>query len=260
MQDPAAAVAKGTEKPQAAKLLGRAPRPINGPLISPGMWFKLLAQSVYQLSVCCFLLYGQATVFPELESNSVRHKTLIFNTFTWMQIGNAFNSRTVEPSLDQFSGLWENKIFLAIMAVIVGVQALMVEFAGDFAQTQSQSAEMWGIAILFGFGSLPVGFLLAIVWAQLVCAMPERTADQVAEPDPHAFDGAHLDDQAYSHKRPEPSIEAELTMRANSRRDLYALPEGAPTGVALKAASRSWSRKAIDMVKTLQAPNGASKL
>jgi len=51
-------------------------------------------------------------------------------------------------------------MFVAVVIITVVLQALLVEFAGDFAKTSSLDAELWGWSFLFAFLTWPLGMVL----------------------------------------------------------------------------------------------------
>lgn len=200
LMDSAAAVALGTEKPD-MELLKQKPKPPSVSFISVTMWINILGHSVYQLAVLLFLLYDAMAIFPELEAKGKQHYTLIFNTFVWMQLFNEFNARKIEGEMNIFEGIMTNPYFLIIVAVSGGVQAMMVELFGPFANTTHQTWQMWLLAIGFGCGSFPMGFVLRFI--RPIIAKFFNLSD-VNEEDPAlktAFEGAMLDDPRYSFKR-----------------------------------------------------------
>ena len=57
--------------------------------------------------------------------------TLIFNTFIFCQVFNMFCSRHLLDKLNTFSNLHGSHIFIAIIAVIVGLQVVLTQAAGE---------------------------------------------------------------------------------------------------------------------------------
>jgi len=217
IMDTAAAVALGTEQPRPEELLARSPKAPDGPLLSKALWYKIIGQSIYQLAVLFFMLYSHGTVIDESISpkNGVVHKTFIFNTFVWLQLGNAFNARRVNPCLNVFERIFSNAYFLLIMMAAMGVQAMMVELFSSFANTTGQTWDMWLIAMAWGCGSIVWGVVLFYVWQVLVRYYPSWEEDSISRVDTDAFEGAHLHDRRYSFKRPEE--EHSVRQRAKSR-------------------------------------------
>ena len=87
-------------------LLRRRPYKRNIHLISTSMWRFVFVHSFFQLIICCVLLFNgeewlglegaeNMRLDADGEPDKVRLKTIIFNTFVWMQIFNEINARKV---------------------------------------------------------------------------------------------------------------------------------------------------------------------
>lgn len=95
--------------------------------------------------------YDESFEFREKEVNS-----LIFNTFIFCQIFNAFNSRKVSDELNVFQGIFSEKTFLYIIIVILGTQILIMQFLGGFFHVVDLTALEWLLCAAVGFISLPL--------------------------------------------------------------------------------------------------------
>ena len=89
--------------------------------------------------------------------------TIIFNTFIFCQIFNEYNSRFIMNELNVFHGISENPLFVAITIFTTGMQAILVEFGGDFVRTVPLTLNQWFITIALGAISIPVGFLMRFI-------------------------------------------------------------------------------------------------
>ena len=76
--------------------------------------------------------------------------TLIFNTFIFCQVFNMFCSRHLLDKLNTFSNLHGSHMFIAIIAVIVGLQVVLIQAAGEGFQTTPLTATQWFITIALG--------------------------------------------------------------------------------------------------------------
>jgi hypothetical protein len=80
------------------------------------------------------------------------------------QVFNEVNARKVgRHEWNVFSGLHTNWIFIAVIAITVVVQVLIVEFGGDVFKTEPLSLVNWGYSIAIGAGSLIVGAILRLI-------------------------------------------------------------------------------------------------
>merc|ERR1712054_566751 len=99
-------------------------------LLSNVMWANMIGQAAYQVGVICLLLFFYPYITDRIEPKSEYHFTLIFNTFVWCQICNEINSRKAYGELNCFEGLHKNYIFIAIIAITIVLQIIIVEGLG----------------------------------------------------------------------------------------------------------------------------------
>ena len=97
--------------------------------------------------------------------------TLLFNVFVWFQIWNEFNCRSVRFNRNPFRGLLESRTFLGIVAVIVVLQVLLIEFGGQVFSTVPLSWRDWFVSVGLGATALVVGAVIRIV-GRLVVSDP----------------------------------------------------------------------------------------
>jgi P-type Ca2+ transporter type 2C len=83
------------------------------------------------------------------------------------QVFNEFNAREIERK-NVFAGVLRNRMFLAIIAVTVDMQVLMVELLTRFAGTQRLTLMQWGVCVAIAAVSWPIG------WAVKFIPVPER--------------------------------------------------------------------------------------
>ncbi|PNH38690.1 hypothetical protein VD0004_g8145 [Verticillium dahliae] len=171
IMDTLAALALATDPPQKSVLL-RKPERRNASIISTTMWKMIIGQAIYQLAITFMLFYGydhldlvknEMNLSPERFEAQVR--TLVFNTFVWMQIFNQWNNRRLDNRFNIFEGLTQNYFFVAISSIMIGGQILII-FVGGAALSiapDKQTALMWGIAIVLGFLSIPFGIVIRLI-------------------------------------------------------------------------------------------------
>ena len=70
-----------------------------------------------------------------------------FTFFVMLQFWNMFNAKAYMTGESAFKGLWENKGFLMVCAVIVLGQFLIVTFGGEMFNVVPLSAIDWGVII-----------------------------------------------------------------------------------------------------------------
>jgi Ca2+-transporting ATPase len=83
----------------------------------------------------------------------------IFNTFVFMQVFNEINARNMEE-LNVFRGLFTNRIFMGVLGFTGLAQFLIVQFAGDFAQTIPLGWQHWIMSVIIGMVTIPIAFVV----------------------------------------------------------------------------------------------------
>jgi len=90
IMDTFAALALATDPPT-RNILNRKPEKKSAPLITLNMWKMIIGQAIFQLIVTFILNFGGPRIFSyESESEMEQLRTLVFNTFVWMQIFNQY--------------------------------------------------------------------------------------------------------------------------------------------------------------------------
>jgi Ca2+-transporting ATPase len=92
IMDTFAALALATDPPTPS-ILDRKPDPKSAPLITITMWKMILGQAVYQLVITFVLNFGGYSILgydKQDDTSKLTLKTLVFNTFVWMQIFNQY--------------------------------------------------------------------------------------------------------------------------------------------------------------------------
>lgn len=161
IMDTMGALALGTEPPR-LELLDRRPYARDASLISRPMWRNILCQAVYQLSLLVFLL-NKGPAFFGCEDGSTRHFTILFNAFVFCQVFNEFNAREIGDRFDPIRSLSQSPMFLAVIAFTVVAQWFIVEYGGDFTQTEPLTFDEWRLTVGLGSFSLPVGYLMRLI-------------------------------------------------------------------------------------------------
>ncbi len=78
---------------------------------------------------------------------SAYNQSEFFTFFVMLQFWNMFNAKAYLSGSSAFKGLWENKSFLLVCAVILVGQFLIVTFGGQMFNVVPLSAESWGVII-----------------------------------------------------------------------------------------------------------------
>ncbi|PRP86215.1 P-type ATPase [Planoprotostelium fungivorum] len=204
IMDTMAALALATEKPT-MELFNRPPHGRHSPLITWRMWRHIAGHAIVQLGVMGWLYYGgsqvsffeynepheseigtrfadQAAYEVEERNYETRRSTVIFNTFVFMQLFNELNARKLEDELNMLKDIKSSYLFIGIFFITAIVQAIIVEFGGEFSKTTHLNAKTWAVCLALGFLSIPVGILLRFIPVpadkERTSAPPEYVADE----------------------------------------------------------------------------------
>ncbi|KAJ2853113.1 plasma membrane calcium, partial [Coemansia erecta] len=171
IMDTFAALALATDPPR-DNLLDRYPEKQGSPLITFTMWKHIIGQSILQVVVCFLTLYAADDIFHLHTVQNAKDmtvlRTLVFNTFAWMQIFNEFNCRVLHNELNCFIGMQKNWFFLGIVLISVIGQVIIVQWGGVAFQTTALGGKYWAFSIVGGFLSLPVGLVLRLIPDELI--------------------------------------------------------------------------------------------
>lgn len=158
IMDTFAALALATDPPTESQLT-RKPEAKTAPLITLTMWKMIIGQSIYQLIVSFVLHFAGPSFLPYPPDEM---KTLVFNTFVFMQIFKLFNSRRIDNQLNIFEGLSRNRLFMLMLSIMIGGQVLIIFVGGAAFVVVRLNGPQWGISLVLGFLSIPVGILIRL--------------------------------------------------------------------------------------------------
>jgi Cation transporting ATPase, C-terminus len=180
IQDTLAALALATDPPT-LELLDRKPEPKGTSLISFNMWKMIFGQSVVQLAVIFVFNFSGAKVFPSWNDETI--KTMVFNTFVWLQIFNEINCRRLDNKINMFSGIQRNPFFMVIMVIMVACQTLIIFVGGAAFSVTPLNSHQWIICVGLGFLAIPTGTIVRLIPNDFVrlfipqCILERRTDD-----------------------------------------------------------------------------------
>ncbi|KAK4141436.1 uncharacterized protein C8A04DRAFT_30934 [Dichotomopilus funicola] len=165
IMDTFAALALATDPP-APSVLDRKPDKKRAPLINTRMMKMIIGQAVCQLAITLVLNFAGASLLGYDVSNrnhdiasyeQERLRTLVFNTFVWLQIFNELNNRRLDNRLNIFEGITRNYFFMVINLIMIGGQVLIIFVGGAAFQITPLNGKEWGLSIGLGAISLPWG-------------------------------------------------------------------------------------------------------
>ncbi|KAI9203842.1 PMCA-type calcium-translocating P-type ATPase [Polychytrium aggregatum] len=185
IMDSLAALVYATETPS-RDLLDRNPDSKAASLINISMCKMILLQSGFQIAVNLSILLAGPTLFtlpelrnaggilnssvlvtdplyPIISAEKVVLKTILFNTFVFLQIFNLINCCRIDNQLNVFRNFFRNPIAIGIVIFIAIGQALIVQFGAVAFQTTPLSGVQWAACIVIGFISIPLGAIIRLI-------------------------------------------------------------------------------------------------
>jgi len=157
IMDTMAALALATDDPK-PELLKRKPYGKNAGLITPFMWRNIIVQGIFQLCLNIFMMFLGADFFG-VKKGSVEMTTVTFNVFVFCQVFNEINCRKLKDEINVFAGIFDNILFVGIMAFTFIVQFLIVTFGGDFTTTRPLTLNQW----LLCLGIASIGLIISVI-------------------------------------------------------------------------------------------------
>ncbi|WVQ83119.1 calcium-translocating P-type ATPase, PMCA-type [Cryptococcus sp. DSM 104549] len=164
IMDTFAALALATD-PASEASLDRKPDRKNAPLITVEMFKMVLVQATYQVIVCLVLHFAGLKILglEDTDQNNSELGALVFNSFVFCQIFNQLNCRRLDRKFNVLEGFFRNYYFIVIFLIMVGGQILIIEVGGAAFQVVRLGGRDWGISLVIGAISLPIGALVRIL-------------------------------------------------------------------------------------------------
>ncbi|KAG8626702.1 hypothetical protein KVT40_005647 [Elsinoe batatas] len=175
IMDTFAALALATDPPTRG-VLTRKPVPKSAGLFTLNMWKMIIGQSIFQLVVTLILYFGGTRILSyESEREQRQLRTLVFNTFVWMQIFNQVNARRLDNHFNIFEGIHRNKFFALMCSIMIGGQTLIIFVGGNAFSVVRLNGPQWGYSIVLGFLSWPMGIVIRLIPDELIAELiPKR--------------------------------------------------------------------------------------
>ncbi|KAJ2008896.1 plasma membrane calcium [Coemansia thaxteri] len=165
IMDTLAALALATEGPT-DRVLNRPPQQRNSALITFEMWRMIAGQALFQVAINLLLLNHGLDIFhlPASPAGLAVLRTMVFNAFVFLQVFNQINCRRIQPhEFNVFANIHRDHAFLAVQAVIVAAQWLLVSYGGIAFSTVPLTRLQWVATVFIGVLSLPVGLAIRML-------------------------------------------------------------------------------------------------
>jgi len=135
------------------------------------MWKMIIGQAILQLAITFTLHFGGMKILGYTTSEEHSQlRTMVFNTFVWMQIFNEFNNRRLDNGFNVFEGILSNYFFLGINAVMFAGQVTIIFVGGRAFSIVPITGVQWAICIGCAFTSCP--------WAMVIRSIPDSWAEK----------------------------------------------------------------------------------
>ncbi|PKS10657.1 hypothetical protein jhhlp_002412 [Lomentospora prolificans] len=173
IMDTFAALALATDPPSRS-VLDRKPERKSARLITVRMGKMILGQAICQLAIAFTLHFGGSKLLGYDMNNKEEAKslkTLVFNTFVWLQIFNEVNNRRLDNKLNIFEGITRNYFFVIMNIIMIAGQIIIIFKGGDAFQIKPLDGKEWGLSIGLGAISLPWGVVIRLFPDEWAAAM-----------------------------------------------------------------------------------------
>lgn len=164
IMDTMAALALATDPPHPS-ILHRKPDRKSASLITLTMAKMIVGQAICQLVITLVLNFGGNSLlgYGSMEDGEIRLKTLVFNTFVWLQIFNEINNRRLDNKLNILEGVLKNYWFLGVNLIMIGGQVLIIFVGKEAFKIVPLNGKEWGISIGLGAISIPFGMFIRLI-------------------------------------------------------------------------------------------------
>jgi len=164
IMDSFGAIGLASDEPDDGILL-KPPQSRKSKIITKHMIQYMAAMAPYQVIMCMFVLlkgyeFVGVTKYvgddQTLQKENVRLiHTLVFTTFVLMQVFNEITTRQLDHEFNFLRGIHKNPWFGIMLAIIVVIQAIAVQFGSAFVQTIPLDGKQWAGCIILAACIVP---------------------------------------------------------------------------------------------------------
>jgi len=142
VMDSLAAIALASE-PADERVLLEKPRDREEFIINKPLARAIFGFGGFVWILCTVILYKHEAIQEALGLSETAFKATFFGGYMIMNWWNMFNARVIGKNKSVFSGLGSNAKFTGILLFIAVVTILVVQFGGEFFQTEPLSLNIW---------------------------------------------------------------------------------------------------------------------
>ena len=146
-------------EPAVIEYMKELPKKKNENIINKYMINQIFFDGLYSMLISVWFL--KSDFISSIYLNEKYLMTAFFGLFIFIDIFNAFNSRT--SRINTFAGLNKNIIFLIIFAFITIVQICLIYFGGSLFRTTGLTIYEFEIMILVAFSVIPFDIIRKII-------------------------------------------------------------------------------------------------
>ncbi len=167
IMDTFAALALAAEQPH-PEVMDKAPRKPDSFIITKPMAKNILITGIIFYIVLVYVLRYSKQLIAADSAQTLHLQTTFFTFFVLMQAWNLFNARALNLKGSALSGICQNKSFLAVFALILAGQFLIVQFGGKIFRTTPLDGKTWGILLALSSFVLIGGELMRLANTYLI--------------------------------------------------------------------------------------------
>ena len=148
-------------EPPLKEYMYELPKKKDEPIINRYMLDEIMFTGLYSAILCIIFLKSHFLhSYFRMNDNNIYIMTAFFGLFIFIGIFNAFNART--HRLNLFSNLFKNKVFLAIIFMIIIIQIYLMYYGGNIFRTTGLTFKEFNIMILLSMTVIPIDFMRKI--------------------------------------------------------------------------------------------------
>ena len=150
-------------EPALLEYMEERPKKKNEKIINSYMKNQIFFDGIYSMLLCIWFL--KSPFIYSLYRYDINNKylmTAFFGLFIFIDIFNAFNSRT--HRINTFANIFKNKIFLLIFLFITIVQVTLIYFGGEIFRTTGLTIYEFEVMIILAFSVIPFDIIRKIIF------------------------------------------------------------------------------------------------
>lgn len=137
------------------EIMKKPPHKKSEPLVTRQMFEYIGIVCFYEVLMSLLVLFELYKHVGVSSTDTNGISSLVFTTFVFMQITNQICTRQLEHEYNIFHGILKNRLFILMVFIVILIQVLIVELAGEFVGARALSGEQWGLCLGIALGFIP---------------------------------------------------------------------------------------------------------